>query len=128
MEISPIRQFIEALQGSLSSLEEEICIIASADLSHVGLQFGDPEGLGEHDLRVLSEKDREMLGHLERMDEEGFFQSISEEGDRRRICGLPAIYTLMKVLKAGEGKILKYGQAFTQETRSAVSFASLAFY
>ncbi len=128
MKISSIRRFIEALQESISSLEEEVCMIASADLSHVGFQFGDREGLGEHDLRALSEEDGEMLGYLERMDEEGFFHSISEGGDRRRICGLPAIYTLLKVLKAREGKVLKYGQAFTQETQSAVSFASLAFY
>jgi predicted class III extradiol MEMO1 family dioxygenase len=62
------------------------------------------------------------------MDGEGFFSSISKESDRRRICGLPAIYTMLKVLEAKEGKLLKYGQAFTPETQSVVSFASMAFY
>jgi len=128
MELKPVRQFIEALKEAVFSLEETVCYIASADLSHIGLQFGDQEGVGEYDLRILAEEDQEMLGYVERMDGEGFFSSISKERDRRRICGLPAIYAMLHSLDAKEGKLLKYGQAFTQETRSVVSFASLAFY
>lgn len=128
MEMTPIRRFIEALRESVLSLGEGVCLIASADLSHIGHQFGDREGVREHDLRILAEEDREMLGYVERGDGEGFFQSISKEKDRRRICGLPAIYTLLKVLEGKEGRLLKYGQAFTYETQSVVSFASLAFY
>ena len=99
--------------------------IASADLAHMGLQFGDREGINEYSLRILEEEDREMLGYVERVDGEGFFSSISKEGDRRRICGLPAIYAMLKVIDASEGRLLKYGQAFTPETQSVVSFASL---
>ncbi len=94
----------------------------------MGLQFGDRKGVGEADLRVLEEADREMLGYVEKMDGEGFYASILRERDRRKICGLPAIYTLLKVLEAKEGKLLNYGQAFTPETQSVVSFASLGFY
>jgi len=128
MEFKPIRQFIEALRESIPSLGERVCYIASADLSHMGHQFGDREGIREYGLRILAEEDQEMLGYAERMDGEGFFSSISKERDRRRICGLPAIYTLLKVLEAKEGQLLKYGQAFTPETQSVVSFASMAFY
>jgi AmmeMemoRadiSam system protein B len=128
MDIKPIRQFIEALRRAISSLGRNVCYIASADLSHVGLQFGDREGIREYDLRILREEDQEMLGHAERMDGEGFFSSIMRERDRRRICGLSAIYTMLKALEATEGRLLKYGQAFTPETQSVVSFASLAFY
>lgn len=128
MEMKPVEQFIEALEESVSSSGEEVCYIASADLAHVGHQFGDREGVGEYGLRVLAQEDQEMLKHVEEMDGEGFFNSISKEHDRRRICGLPAIYTMLKVLDAREGKLLKYGQAFTPETQSVVSFASLAFY
>jgi len=128
MELPAIRQFIEAIKESVSSLGREVCYIASADLAHMGLQFGDREGIGEYDLRILEEEDREMLKHAERMDGEGFFSSISGERDRKRICGLPAIYTMLKVMETKEGRLLKYGQAFTPETQSVVSFASMAFY
>ncbi|MBM4348799.1 MAG: AmmeMemoRadiSam system protein B [Deltaproteobacteria bacterium] len=128
MELPAIRQFIEAIKESVSSLGREVCYIASADLAHLGLQFGDRDGIGEYDLRILESEDREMLNHLERADGDGFFSSISREGDRKRICGLPAIYAMLKVMKAEKGRLLKYGRAFTPETQSVVTFASLAFY
>jgi AmmeMemoRadiSam system protein B len=128
MEFKPIRQFIDALKEAVLTLGREVCYIASADLAHMGLQFGDREGISEYGLRVLSQEDQEMLGYSERMDGEGFFSSIAREKDRRRICGLPAIYTMLKILETREGKLLKYGQAFAPETQSVVTFASLAFY
>jgi len=127
-EFGPIRQFIDALKESVLSLGREVCFIASADLAHMGLQFGDQQGISEYGLRILSQQDQEMLEYAEKMDGEGFFSMISNESDRRRICGLPAIYSMLKTLEAKEGKVLKYGQAFTRETQSVVSFASLAFY
>jgi len=128
MEVEPVRRFIQALREAVSSLGKEVCYIASADLSHMGLQFGDREGTNEYGLRVLSQEDQEMLEYAEEMDGEGFFSSIAKEKDRRRICGLPAIYAMLKILEAKEGKLLKYDQAFTPETQSVVTFASLAFY
>ena len=128
MELKPIRQFIDALGEGVSSLGREVCYVASADLAHLGLQFGDREGINEYDLRVISQEDGEMLEYAKKMDGEGFFSSISRERDRRRICGLPAIYSMLRILEAKEGRLLKYDQAFTPETQSVVSFASLAFY
>jgi AmmeMemoRadiSam system protein B len=128
MELQPFRQFIEALVESVSENEPKVCYIASVDLAHMGLQFGDRKGMKDYDLRVLEEADREMLGHVEKMDGEGFYSSVLRERDQRKICGLPAIYTMLKVLEAKEGKVLNYGQAFTPETQSVVSFASLGFY
>lgn len=128
MEEKSFQQFIEALNESVSFLGRKVCYVASADLAHMGLQFGDREGIGEYDLRILAEEDQGMLEYVEKMDGEGFFSSISRERDRRRICGLPAIYTLLKTMEAREGQLLKYGQAFTPDNHSVVTFASLAFY
>jgi len=128
MELEPVREFVEALRDYVAASKKKICVIASADLAHMGLQFGDRDGMSEYGLRILEEEDRKMLRHAESVDGEGFFSSIAKEQDRRRICGLPAIYTMLHVLGAREGRLLKYGQAFTRESQSVVSFASLAFY
>lgn len=128
MALIPIRQFINALKEAVFSIGREVCYIASVDLSHMGLQFGDREGIREYALRILSQEDQEMLEYVERGDGEGFFSLIARERDRRRICGLPAIYAMLKALESKDGKLLKYGQAFTPETQSVVTFASLAFY
>ena len=128
MELKPIRQFIDALKEAVSSLGREVCYIASADLAHMGVQFGDRDGVSEYGLRIIAQEDQEMLEYAEKMDGEGFYSSILRERDRRKICGLPAIYSMLKILEAKEGKLLKYGQAFAPETQSVVTFASLAFY
>lgn len=127
LEERPVRQFIEGLKESVSSLGRKVFYLASADLAHMGLQFGDPEGIREYDLRILAEEDQAMLAFVERLDGEGFFSSILKEKDRRRICGLPAIYTLLSTMEAKEGRLLRYGQAFTPDTQSVVTFASLGF-
>jgi hypothetical protein len=128
MELKPIKQFIDSAKEAVSSLCREVCCVASADLAHMGLQFGDREGVSEYGLRVISQQDHEMLEYAEKMDGEGFFELISREGDQRKICGLPPIYSMLKILEAKEGRLLKYDQAFTPETQSVVTFASLAFY
>ncbi|MCX8117260.1 MAG: AmmeMemoRadiSam system protein B [Desulfobacterota bacterium] len=127
-ELMPVRKFLEALSESVASLKREVCYLASADLAHVGPQFGDPEGIGEGGLYLLERADLEMLGQAERMEAEGFYSTVAREGDRRRICGLPAIYGMLKVMEAEKGRLLKYGQAYTPETKSVVTFASLVFY
>lgn len=127
-DVEEIRQFIDALKDSVSSLGREVCYIASADLAHIGLQFGDPQGLSEYDLRIIKQEDLGMLEHAEHIDAEGFFSFVMREKNRRRICGLSSIYTFLKVIGARRGKLLYYDQAYTAETQSVVSFASLSFY
>ncbi|MGQ9646860.1 MAG: AmmeMemoRadiSam system protein B [Thermodesulfobacteriota bacterium] len=128
LEEKSIRQFMEVLKESVSSLGRRVLYLASADLAHMGLQFGDPEGIREYDLRIVAEEDQAMLGYVEKLDGEGFFSSILKERDRRKICGLSAIYTLLSTIEAKGARLLRYGQAFTPDTQSVVTFASVAFY
>ncbi|MGQ9509045.1 MAG: AmmeMemoRadiSam system protein B [Thermodesulfobacteriota bacterium] len=128
MDLPAIRIFIEAVKESVTHLREKVCYLASADLAHQGLQFGDREGIREYDLQILKTEDQEMLEYVAKGDGEGFYSLILRENDQRRICGLPAIYVLLKILEPKDGRLLKYGQAYTPEIQSVVSFASLAFY
>jgi len=41
----PVRQFTDALRETLAPYGKKICFIASADLAHMGLQFGIREAL-----------------------------------------------------------------------------------
>jgi len=126
-EIPQIREFIEALRKAVRSSDREVCSIASADLAHIGVQFGDGTPASPM-LGETRQRDLEMLAHGEKMDPEGFYDLIRREGDRRRICGLPSIYVLMNITDAREGRLLKYDQSHNPEAQSAVTFASLAFY
>jgi len=126
-EIPQIREFIEGLKKAVRSIDRTVCLIASADLSHIGFQFGDGIPASSM-LSATREMDLEMLAHAEKMDAEGFYHSIRKECDRRRICGFPSIYVLLNINGAKEGRLLKYAQSHSPETQSAVTFASLAFY
>ena len=128
MELPGVGPFIEALQTAMAKRPERVCLLASADLAHVGLRFGDAEAPNRFTLESMGEEDRRMLEYAERVDAEGFYNSIRLERDRRRVCGFPPIYTLLKLVDAREGKLLKYGQSMDPTTQSVVTFASLAFF
>jgi AmmeMemoRadiSam system protein B len=128
LELPGVAQFIEALKTAIARSERRVCLLASADLAHVGLRFGDAKAPNRFTLQSLDEDDRRLLEYAQRVDAEGFYDSLRREKDRRRVCGLPPIYTLLQVVDAQEGKLLKYGQSLDSATQSAVTFASLAFY
>jgi hypothetical protein len=67
-----------------------------------------------------------MLATVEAGDAEGFFRLVARDGDRRRICGLPPIYTMMQVLPQSLGRLLHYGQ--WPDPQGTVTFASLVMY
>ena len=56
-----------------------------------------------------------------------FFNEIAKDQDKRRICGFSPLYSLIHLLDGARGNHLKYSQAFTPETGSAVTFTSLIF-
>jgi len=126
-EIPQIRECIEGLKKAIRSIDRRVCFIASADLAHIGLQFGDKVPASSM-LSETRDSDLEMLAYVEKGDSEGFYESIRREGDRRRVCGFPCIYIMLNMNEAGEGRLLKYAQSHNPETQSAVTFASLAFY
>jgi AmmeMemoRadiSam system protein B len=102
--------------------------MASADLAHVGIRFGDPEPPDLTTLQALADQDRHMLAPLRDLDPEGFFEFLRRERDRRKICGSSAIYTLMHLIAARRGELLKYDQSVEPNSQAVVTFASMAFY
>jgi len=128
LELPEVSQFIEALRKAIAGRGEKVCLLASADLAHVGLRFGDSEAPDRFSLELLADQDRRLLEFAERVDAEGFFRSLCRERDCRRVCGLPPIYLLLHAVEAREGKLLKYCQSMDQATQSVVTFASLAFF
>lgn len=117
--------FFEALVETMAALPRRYCLLAGADLAHVGPRFGDPAPVSPARLRQVEAEDRAMLAHVERVDAGGFFESVARDGDRRRICGLSPIYVLLRVTDAGAGRLLAYRQ--WPDPQGTVSFASLAF-
>jgi hypothetical protein len=122
-----VARFVSALRGLKIAFEDEVMILAAADLAHVGTRFGSPLPTDAVILSSVSAKDREMLDLATGGNGEGFYSYIMREGDNRHVCGLPPIYTLLKVLDGRAGKLLSYEYWFDPREGSAVTFAGVTF-
>jgi AmmeMemoRadiSam system protein B len=122
-----VESFLCALSQTIGE-EEGICCIAGVDLSHIGRRFGQDVTLSPALVREAEAEDRAMLAYVLKGDSEGFLESIRREGDNRNVCGVPAIYSLLKLIKPKSSRLLRYGRAEEPNTHSLVTFAGAAFY
>ena len=120
-----VQSVLEALRELISAQEKPVCLVAGADLAHVGARFGDPGPITPDLLRWIEDQDRQMLEPVAAGDPEGFFRFVSREKDRRRICGLPPVYTLLHLMRGRTGQLLHYGQA--PDPQGVVTFCSITF-
>ena len=107
-ESEEITVFIETLGKIMREDGRKICLVASADLAHVGRQFGHQFLVSEAVMEEIKKKDLEMLTCVIKCDADGFFEHILKERDQRNICGLPPIYALLRLLENSTGKLLNY--------------------
>jgi AmmeMemoRadiSam system protein B len=99
----------------------------------VGKRFGQEVHITPDYLSDLEAYDRSLLKYITERDAEGFMKSVKRDHDSRNVCGVPAIYTMLKVLELSnpngttKGRICKYNQS-VEDSHSVVTFASAAFY
>jgi AmmeMemoRadiSam system protein B len=121
-----VEEFLAAVRETLRALGGRTVVLASADLAHIGPQFGESRPVTPGRLREVEEADRQMLASVETGDAEGFFRAVAKDGDRRHICGLPPIYGMLRILAGQRGRLLRYSQ--WPDPNGTVTFAALALY
>lgn len=126
-EDTDVARFIDALKELALGSGDEVIIIAGVDLAHCGPKFGD-EKLDDSMLEWIGQRDRLTLSKITELDHEGFYRSVEEEKDRRKICGLSSIYTLLSVTDAKKAEILDYDSALEQNSDAVVTYASAILY
>jgi len=120
-------EFITVLKNVIIESGRNTVMIASVDFAHIGRKFGDYFD-AEPLLEELKQEDEVLIEHLEHGDADSFFRQVTQVKDRNKICGLSPIYSLVNLMNGEKFKFLNYGQWNETETKSAVSFASLASY
>ena len=132
-----VEEFLGALSQALGEREDRICLIAGVDLSHMGRRFGQEVTLSPDFVDNAKDQDRRMLQTVLAQRSERFLGFIQEERDRRNVCGVPAIYSLLKLLELERdgdesrgcaSALLRYDVALEDLTQSLVSYAGVAFY
>ncbi len=127
MEMPDIRRMVEALRTVERETREPICYVISGDLAHIGPKFGDPEPVHPTQLAHSRKQDQAILARAEMADSTGYFRVIREEGDERRICGLPPTWLVLQAAQPGKGRVLAYDQYVHPKGNESVSFASVVF-
>lgn len=125
---SDIARMVEALRRLEAETRAPIFYVISGDLAHVGLKFGDPSLVAEPFLAQSRQQDHAILHAAESTDPDNLFRVIAAEDDRRRICGLPPMWTTLAAAQPKRGKVLHYDQYVHPQGFESVSFASIAFY
>jgi AmmeMemoRadiSam system protein B len=104
------------------------CVIAGADLAHVGQRFGDDFDIDEGIVRSVERRDREDLAYVTALDPEGFYKSVMKDGNERRVCGINCIYAALRTVQghAAPGELVQYDYA-PDPAGGIVSFANIVF-
>lgn len=126
-QTAAVGTFLRTLRELADGDSRQICFVAGVDLAHVGRQFGDTEPVTDEFLKWVEAEDHQLVDRLAALDAPGFFNEIAKDQDKRKICGFSPLYSLIHLLDGARGNHLHYGQAFTAETGSAVTFTSLIF-
>ena len=128
VEDKRVSVFLDSFSKIVGELGNRVFIVAGVDMAHVGPKFGDKDKVNDMILGRIKERDIKSLEYTEKLDAEGFYRSVEEEKDWRKICGLSSIYATLSTIQAERGVLLDYDQALEPDTGSVVSFASLGFY
>jgi hypothetical protein len=102
--------------------------VAGAELAHIGMRYGDSAPPTDFSFHRCMQTDLEMLKHVENRDPEEFAEFIQNEKDQRRISGFSPIYSLLRLIQATSGEVLRYDRGITDQYNSTVTYASIAFF
>ncbi len=124
-------EFIEALRGGLGKLGGRTLFVASADLSHIGPEFGDTEINDSKRLEVVGKHDITHLGMLVSGEIDEFLGSMTQNHNATKWCTLGGLAALWQMVpELSEPRLLHYHQAvkhpgYEDLTRCCVTSASM---
>jgi hypothetical protein len=125
-QISGVDMFLGVLADTLANLGAEALIVAGVDFSHIGPKFGHRHVAAS--LLVETKKhDRALIEACLNEDVEAFWAESRRVKDEFNVCGFSALACLLEILPPADGRLLDYDFWMEEPTRSAVSFAALAF-
>ena len=122
---SAIEGFIDALAQTIAESKGTVCVMSGADLAHVGRRFGDDFDITDEVVARVKQQDDEGLKKALEGDAEGFYASVMDDENARKVCGLSSIYTALRLI-GSPGKLLDYNYA-PDPAGGIVSFASVVY-
>lgn len=123
-----LRDFALALRDEIAADGVPTCIIAAADLSHVGRYFQDNRDLDADNLHALEASDRRALEQLVHDSPEAFRVCVADAENPTHICSVGCIYAAATALDGtATPRLLRYHQAVTREAENCVTCCAMEF-
>ena len=119
-------QLVEAVREVLDDVGGETIFVASSDLSHVGLQFGEPRPVDEQRRIDVERHDRDMLANFLTSDTEAFLAGFSWNRNPTRWCSIGNMSVILELVQPGSVELLDYRQAYDENGLAMVSSAAIA--
>jgi len=123
-----VERFIGSLREVLTESGKTYSVIAAGELAHLGMRYGDNAPPTDFSFHRCMQSDLEMLKFVEELKPEEFAGYIQNENDRRRISGFSPIYTLLRLIQAEKGQVLRYDRGITDQYNSTATYASISFF
>ena len=117
---------LETLTDILERHGKETLVVAGVDFSHVGPKFGH-EMPAQYMKGQTEAHDSALLDSLTVPDADSFWKESGRVKDQYNVCGFAALACLLEILPPCKGYLLDYEMWHEEATRSAVSYAAVAF-
>ena len=127
-DIPAVAPVLDFLREFLTAQGQGVLVVAGVDFFHIGPKFGHDRSAASL-LGEAERHDQQLLAALCRRDVSAFWGEVREANDRYNVCGFSTLACLLEVLPADwpPGQVLDYGLRREEATRSAVSFAAIAY-
>jgi AmmeMemoRadiSam system protein B len=120
------KEFAGGLKTVLAQAGGRTVIVASADLSHVGPQFGDRSALDAARRREVEEADREVLREfIEGPDR--MIAHFARNGNAARWCSIGNMFVAATAVPHASREMVAYAQSAEPNGGAMVTSAALAF-
>lgn len=120
-----VDRFVQALKKTAEECGRKVMFVASVDFSHVGRRFGDNHVLDDSELARIENDDMKLIGRIQEADIAGFMEHMQKVNVVNRVCGFPALFTMMGVVGSAKGRLLGYRQSVEGDRENVVTFATM---
>ena len=119
-------EFVKAMRTALGELGGRTLFISSADLSHVGPQFGDPGAVNDQVAAQVEQLDRERLKTLCQADADRFEAPFRAQNNHSRWCSLGNIGATLRIATPSAIELIDYRQLRDTNGAALISTAAMA--
>ena len=119
-------EFIPALRSALESVGGKTFVVASADLSHVGQQFGEPRPVDDQRKFDVERHDREMMTKFIENDSEEFVNAMKWHNNATHWCSIGNMSAAIDLMQPSEIELIDYRQACDERGIALVSSCAMA--